>query len=56
MTSQAYMESCDESLSIFGYACAKDIKANMPYSAQKPFRLRRPDLDVEVGRNTLQAQ
>ena len=55
VTYKTYMESCDDSLSIFAYACAKDVKANMPYSAQKAFRLRRPDLDVEVGHVSIQA-
>ncbi|KAK7114384.1 annulin-like isoform X2 [Littorina saxatilis] len=47
VTPQKYLESCDESYSVYAYVCAKDVAANMPYSSQQPFRLRTPDLDIK---------
>lgn len=41
------LEKCDEHITFFAYACAMDVKTSMPHSHQRPYRVRRPDLEVK---------
>ncbi|KAK7497700.1 hypothetical protein BaRGS_00011095, partial [Batillaria attramentaria] len=41
-----YLRKNDVFHMMFVYACARDMGEQMPYSVQKPYRLRRPDLTV----------
>jgi hypothetical protein len=50
VSAKEYMDKLDDMLSFFAYACARDLKANMPYSNQKAFNFRLPELKIEVGR------
>ncbi|XP_076448820.1 protein-glutamine gamma-glutamyltransferase Z-like [Babylonia areolata] len=45
---EAYSESCDEDMIVYAYARAMDVKKKMPYSAQKPFTLGIPDIEIKA--------
>nr|KAG5707194.1 hypothetical protein BaRGS_017878 [Batillaria attramentaria] len=53
---EVYLKQCDDSLCFFTYACARDMGRNMPYSTQKPCRLRRPDLTVKGPEKALSGE